>query len=967
MRPWEGKDLFRRCLHELATRRAWLCASLLLAVATHAAVPVRTLSIDLAPLIDAAAAHTSRFAVEVPHHISAAGAGEWSQAAGEARWHYSVRIPGAVSMSLHAGGVALPPHATLVISGSLGAHFAYTSRDVHAGDLWSRVLKGDTLDLTLSMPAAERAAVQFSILGLQAGYRGLGAGTANHPHYDELRRRSALAAAGAGASGTGAAGTSAANPNAGCIENYECEATTANAGNAHATAALIVANLVQCTGVLVGNVRNDGIPYMLTARHCEQDTGGGGAPANAASTMVFWDAITPCGDVLGDLYDPSIVTQTGATTVVEQQDVWLIMLSESPIIPAPYFAGFDVSGGTIQGGYTLHHALSTKKQIVDWFGAAVPYTAVETQLGGGFTSTFWGVSSQLGFFGPGASGGGLFDQNDHLVGTASLERDTNGGPGSCPVAPVTAPTVATAGAFFTSLAAVWNSTSDATSTTGTATLASVLDPQNTGTQVIAGASGLDPLVLTASVPIASITTPVELDWTAATATSCTAGGGVSGDGWSGPQAVQGPLSVTSPSVGSVTYGITCHYPSGRVSRSTVQISWTLPQPSGGYTGTSLPVVWVGAPYVLTWSANTSPCTISSNVPTGPGTDTLTGLPATGSATLVFSQAQANGETTLSCGTSNTQLAHTAFSTIAPAFSFTANSTDRILGQPLELTWDSIADYCTPTGGAPNDGWITAQRAPDSTFQPLVTAVGSYTYGLDCSAGSVSVSSQVTVNVTNDTPYVTLQVMPTTVTAGGQYSVVIASNIDGCYLGGAPGLAAPMAVTAQSTLPLIAEPVGTYALQVSCSSNGLSAISPAIALTVMPVSTPPAPTVSLSLSASTVTITGSVVVSWSSSNASTCTALGDAKFSGNEPTSGSATVTPGAAGSETLTLTCLGNGQTASASQLLTITAPPPSSSGGGGLDGAWLALLGSLFAVRALWPAAVIMRPADKNNLTEVL
>ena len=116
-----------------------------------------------------------------------------------------------------------------------------------------------------------------------------------------------------------------------------------------------------------------------------------------------------------------------------------------------------------------------------------------------------------------------------------------------------------------------------------------------------------------------------------------------------------------------------------------------------------------------------------------------------------------------------------------------------------------------------------------------------------------------------------------------------------------------------------------------------------------------------------TTTGSVVVSWSSSNASNCTALGDAKFSGNEPTSGSATVTPGAAGSETLTLTCLGNGQTASASQLLTITAPPPSSSGGGGLDGAWLALLGSLFAVRALWPAAVIMRPADKNNLTEVL
>jgi hypothetical protein len=927
-------------------RLATLCATLCFALASHAAAPIRILPVDLAPLIDAAARHPGRFAVEVPHVVSTATAGEWSEAAGEARWHYAVRVPGAVSLSLHATGVTLPPDATLAIAGA-GARYIVNAHDLHGDALWSRILRGDAVDLTLSVPAAGRDSVRFSIVALQAGYRGLGAGARNHPHYDELRRRGA-SGAGLGAAADTPGASASANPNAGCIENYECDATAANIGNAHATVALIVANLVQCTGVLVGNARNDGIPYLVTARHCEQDTDNGGAPANAAATTVYWDAVTsPCGTTLGDLYDPMIVTQTGAATVVEQQDVWLIRLNESPIIANPYFAGFDVSGNAVAGGYTLHHALSTKKQFVGWYGNAAPWSTVATELGAGYTSNLLGVSSQKGFFGPGASGAGLFDANDHLVGTASLDRETNGGPGSCPVTPLAPPSPATAGAYFTSFGAVWHSTADATSTTGAATLASVLDPDNTAVQVLAGASGLDPLVLTSSLPIAQAGTAVTLSWTAATATACTADGGVSGDGWSGNQALHGPFNVTDPTPGSapVPYGITCTYPSGRVSHASVSISWTGIQPFGTLSAGSGAVVWVGAPYVVSWSANVGPCAISTNVPTGTGTGVLTGLRATGTATLVFTSAQTDGETTLSCGSGNTQLAHTAFSTIAPAFTFTANSTDRVLGQPLSLSWHSIADYCTPTGGAPNDGWITAQRAPYSGFSPLVTAVGTYTYGLTCTSGTVSVSSQVTVTVTNAAPYVTLQVAPTSVLVGGQYTVTIQSNIDGCYLGGVPGLASPTAVTAQSTLNLVASPVGNDTLQVSCSSNGLSAVSPAVALTVAPL---PAPVVNLAVSSNTVAANTAVTVSWTSTNATACTASGGSGFSGTEATAGSASVAAASPGTLTLTLACVGNGQTTSASQMITVTSPP--SSGGGALDPWLLGLLAALLAVNAWRP-----------------
>ena len=930
---------------------AWMCA---LSAGANAVSPPRMLAVDLAPLIDQAARDQTRFAVEVSHAVSSLQDGEWTEAAGEARWHYAVRIPTAISMSLHAERVVLPRDATLVVSGAEG-RFVYTAREIHAGALWSRILRGDALDLTLSVPAVRRAAAHIEIVGLQAGYRGLGIGTSNHPYFDRVRQRATAGAVPRNQAST--AGT--ANPNAGCIENYECDVTANNSGPAHGTVALVIANLVQCTGTLVNNVRNDGIPYVLTARHCEQGKPGGGAPVNAGSMTVYWDATTPCGTALGNLYDPNIVTQTGATTVVEQQDVWLVRLGESPVIASPYFAGFDATGGVVQGGYTLHHALSTKKQIVDWYGQAVAVSATSTDLSLGYASNFWGVSSQKGFFGPGASGGALFDQNDHLVGTASLGRETNGGPGNCPVTPLAAPTATTAGGLFTSLAAVWASTADTTTTTGATTVASVLDPDNTGMQIVAGASGLSPLVLTASSPTTPINTSIQLNWNASAATSCTADGGTSGDGWAGAQGLQGPVTVTSAVVAAVTYGISCTYPSGRVSRSTVTVGWTVPQPFGYFLGRGLQV-WVGAPYVISWTANTAPCSITSNTPTGPGTGALTGLPASGSVTIVFAQAQMSGQLSLTCGPgAGTQLAGTTFESITPAVDFTANSTDRIVGQPLGLVWHSIADYCTPTGGAPNDGWTIAQRGPDSGYLPTVTTTGTFTYSLTCTSGSVSVTAQVVVQVENNAPYVTLQVTPSTVQVSGPYQVAIMSNIDNCYLSGVPGLASPTEwVAAQTILKLFALPtVGTATLQVSCSSNGLTATSPAVVLTTV-LQLPP-PTVTLTTSASTVQVNQPFTVTWSSTNATSCTAIGDPAFTGAEPTSGSTTITATTAGTLTVTLTCTGNAQSVTNNQSVTVTAStppppppvtPPSSGGGGGggggLDTWTLSALGLLILSR---------------------
>ena len=127
-------------------------------------------------------------------------------------------------------------------------------------------------------------------------------------------------------------------------------------------------------------------------------------------------------------------------------------------------------------GYTIHHAEGNDKQFTGWFGQAAVVQQSDV-LGTTYLSNFLETVNQTGNIGPGASGSGLFDQNNHLVGSLSLGRQTSdpSGYGACPVANPPAPNGSNGVADFTSLAAVWNSTADTTSTTGRTTLKSVLE------------------------------------------------------------------------------------------------------------------------------------------------------------------------------------------------------------------------------------------------------------------------------------------------------------------------------------------------------------------------------------------------------------------------------------------------------------------------------------------------------------
>jgi hypothetical protein len=909
---------------------------------TQSSAPaVDVVQVDLERLIDTAVKDHNRFAVDIPRVVDAsqAGAGTWSVTRGVATWHYSVRVPTAVSLSFHAANIFLPPSAQLkVLAG--GSTYTYSAKDTNKRQLWSRISKGDSLAIELTVAPNQRRSVVLQIASVQAGYRGFGHAVPDHPHYRQLRQQ------------VSAASTSS------CIVNYDCDVTTANTAPGQATVALIIGNAFQCSGTLINDVSHDGKPYVLTARHCENGKLGGGNPAAAANVVVYWDATSPCGSALGTLYDPGIVTQQGATTVVEQQDAWLLLLSQPPAASDAYFAGIDATGSAIQGGYTIHHALSNDKQITAWNGQAISQTvSANTSLPVSFTSNFWDVINLTGTIGPGASGSALFDQNNRAVGSLSLGNETGAtadGYLQCPLSLPPNPTSQNALALFTSLAAVWNSTADPTGSV--ATFRQVLDPNNTARLVLDAIPGPASVRLTPSELAVGVGATITLSWSAVGASSCTASGGSAGDGWGGSLPVSGNQLIAESATGMVTYGISCTYPDGHQSTSQVTVNWL---PSSPEASVSAPAtVWAGGSWPVTWFTNDPPCQLTY----GSSTQTLSG----NSGTINVTQTTPGTyDYHLTCGNgSPTATADANVGVIAPSINFYPNTTDLRLGQALEMRWGSLANSCTAEGGSPNDAWAGTQFADGngfSSFSP--TVVGTYTYILNCVQGPISVSASTTVTIENNPPYATLSVSNSVISVGQTVTVSYKSNMSACILAQDSVGSQPQGVFEVSSTGGNSEGTNTYtagnvgASQFTFVCDGANNTGPpAVSATPQTVTVQQALTASISAPANAVTGTP-FTVSWQTAGATSCSASGGGadgtSWSGNVALpSGQISITPNVTGSFTYTLMCVGQtlSDTMAVHATINVTAasPPPSGSssgsgkgsgGGGAFDGLAVGML----------------------------
>ena len=106
----------------------------------------------------------------------------------------------------------------------------------------------------------------------------------------------------------------------------------------------------------------------------------------------------------------------------------------------------------------------------------------------------------------------------------------------------------------------------------------------------------------------------------------------------------------------------------------------------------------------------------------------------------------------------------------------------------------------------------------------------------------------------------------------------------------------------------------------------------------------APVVTFTANSASVTVGQPVQLTWSTQNATACTAGGTTGWSGTQATSGTLAVSISA--TATLTLTCTGPGGSAAKSVSVTATAAPAKSGGGGSLDLGVLAVLGGWVLAR---------------------
>lgn len=308
-------------------------------------------------------------------------------------------------------------------------------------------------------------------------------------------------------------------------------------------------------------------------------------------------------------------------------------------------------------------------------------------------------------------------------------------------------------------------------------------------------------------------------------------------------------------------------------------------------GKSGPMAGLLRPFIKTADAATLPYTIATSVPNS-GSYTWN-VPADFTAgNYVIRIVDAANASRSKTGPA---FSIAAAATAPPTLSFSISPTSVPVGQKNVFTWAST-NATTCLGGWSNPPQSTYALQGTSTVGPYGTA-GTYTFTITCTGPGGSVTKSVTMQVTASTaaPTLTLTATPTSVYATRASTLKWSTtNATSCTASGA-WTGAKAVSGSVSTGALSA--TKTYTL--TCKGAGGSIVK-SVKVTVMPLPPPPTLTLTPSLLAGV-----SVVLSWTSTGATRCTAsntAGVTTWSGAKALKGTQTVgTTGQRG--TYYLTC----------------------------------------------------------------
>jgi hypothetical protein len=407
----------------------------------------------------------------------------------------------------------------------------------------------------------------------------------------------------------------------------------------------------------------------------------------------------------------------------------------------------------------------------------------------------------------------------------------------------------------------WNGTLAASGTQSTGPLTK----NSTFVLTCSGPGGTSPVVKAGInvVPTASLTaTPASvaaggvstLSWTSLNASSCTAAGG-----WSGTLATSG-TQTTGALAQNTTYTLICRGPAGNsnVAMATVSVSGAVVPTASLISSTG--AVASGAAATLTWSSTNATSCIASNA--WSGTLATSGTQSTGPLTK-------NSTFALTCsGPGGTSPVVKSGINVVPIAAITATPASVSNGGSSTLSWSSSnAASCTASGG-----WSGALATSGTQSTGALTQTTAYSLTCKGPAGTSNVATATVSLPSAAAPTATLQTSTGGVPNGGAATLTWSStNATSCTASNAwTGTLASSGT--QSTGPLTKN--STFVL--TCSGPG--GTSPVVKAGINVV-----PTATLAASPPSVASGGATTLSWSSTNASSCTASGG--WSGTLATSG----------------------------------------------------------------------------------
>ncbi len=357
-------------------------------------VPVlRTEAIDAAALSAADALQDGsdtpyRFAVPQPVLVTLASDGRWEDPSPVHRvWRLRIVAPGALSVNLGFDEFNLPDGGQLSLyptdlTGSDDPRgvriFDASDRDM-LGQLWTPVVLADDIIVEVMVPAGS-ARPHLKLAAINRGYRFFGE--------DRGPKKSGV-----------------------CNIDVVCPEGDAWRDEISAVGVYTVDGVWKCTGSLINNTRQDGVPLFLTAFHCNTSMN-----VYANTVVVYWNYESPvCGEHGGGSLDDF---QGGAIFRATSQvsDFTLIELDD-PLDPrfGLTLAGWDRRDAAPVAAVAIHHPSTDEKSISFENDPLAVTTYLQTASPGDGTHLRvpdW----DLGTTEPGSSGSPLFSPEHRIVG-----------------------------------------------------------------------------------------------------------------------------------------------------------------------------------------------------------------------------------------------------------------------------------------------------------------------------------------------------------------------------------------------------------------------------------------------------------------------------------------------------------------------------------------------------------------------